>query len=144
MKEVLKKHARKLRFAVVGTLNTALDVATFLVLTLLVPLPKEFLNVISTSISFIFSFFANKKVTFKSKSRHSKKQFAYFTVITLFGLWVIQGFIILLLTPVINSLLVDKSLSLFVAKLVATIATLIWNYTLYSRVVFRTPTNPSD
>ncbi|MDO4780915.1 MAG: GtrA family protein [Candidatus Saccharibacteria bacterium] len=144
MREVLKKQARKIRFAIVGALNTTLDLATFFILTLLIPLPKEFLNVISTSISFIFSFFANKKFTFKSDSKHTKEQFVYFTAITLFGLWVIQGVIIFLLTPVINSLLANKSLSLLVAKLIATIATLIWNYILYSRVVFQTPTNSSD
>ena len=60
-----------------------------------------------------------------------------FTVVTLFGLWVIQGLIIHFMTPVIAGVGFTEDLSLMIAKLIATVATLIWNYLLYSKVVFK-------
>jgi putative flippase GtrA len=60
-----------------------------------------------------------------------------FTVVTLFGLWVIQGLIIHFLTPVIMNVGFTEELALLASKLVATVASLIWNYLLYSRVVFK-------
>ena len=92
----------------------------------------------STSISFIFSFFANKRYTFKSSSKENiVREMVLFTVVTLFGLWVIQGLIIHFLTPVIMNVGFTEELALLASKLVATVASLIWNYLLYSRVVFK-------
>ena len=60
-----------------------------------------------------------------------------FTVITLFGLWVIQSAIITLLTPPIQSIVTNDTITLVIAKLIATLASLTWNYVLYSKVVFK-------
>ena len=59
MEKFQEKHGDKLRFALVGGANTALD---FLLLFLFVNLGvnKIVANYFSTSISLIFSFFANK------------------------------------------------------------------------------------
>ena len=140
MQEIAKKHADKLRFAIVGSINTALDFSILFILTMLFNIPKELANFISTSVSFLFSFFANKKYTFKSTS----KQFILFTIVTLFGLWVIQTIIIAAITPVFTNLGINKSAALLISKLIATAASLIWNYTLYSRVVLKKPKNSSD
>lgn len=144
MQEVVKKHADKLRFAIVGSINTVIDFSILFTLTTLFNVPKELANFISTSVSFLFSFFANKKYTFKSTSKNLKKQFLLFTVVTLFGLWVIQTIIITAITPVFTNLGVNKPAALLISKLIATAASLIWNYTLYSRVVFKKPKNSSD
>lgn len=144
MQEVVKKHADKLRFTIVGSINTALDFSILFILTMLFNIPKELANFISTSVSFLFSFFANKKYTFKSTSKNLKKQFLLFTIVTLFGLWVIQTIIITAITPVFTNLGVNKPAALLISKLIATAASLIWNYTLYSRVVFKKPKNSSD
>ena len=144
MQEVVKKHADKLRFAIVGGVNTALDFSILFTLTMFIGIPKELANFISTSVSFLFSFFANKKYTFKSTSKNLKKQFLLFTIVTLFGLWVIQTIIITAITPVFTNLGVNKPAALLISKLIATAASLIWNYTLYSRVVFKKPKNSSD
>ena len=144
MQEVVKKHADKLRFAIVGGVNTALDFSILFILTILFNIPKELANFISTSVSFLFSFFANKKYTFKSTSKNLKKQFLLFTIVTLFGLWVIQTIIITAITPVFTNLGVNKPAALLISKLIATAASLIWNYTLYSRVVFKKSKNSSD
>lgn len=144
MQEIAKKHADKLRFAIVGSVNTALDFSILFILTMLFNIPKELANFISTSVSFLFSFFANKKYTFKSTSKNLKRQFLLFTIVTLFGLWVIQTIIITAITPVFTNLGVNKPAALLISKLIATAASLIWNYTLYSRVVFKKPKNSSD
>jgi hypothetical protein cdiviTM7_02105 len=144
MQEVVKKHADKLRFTIVGSINTALDFSILFILTMLFNIPKELANFISTSVSFLFSFFANKKYTFKSTSKNLKKQFLLFTVVTLFGLWVIQTIIITAITPVFTNLGVNRPAALLISKLIATAASLIWNYTLYSRVVFKKSKNSSD
>ena len=144
MQEVVKKHADKLRFAIVGGVNTALDFSILFTLTMFIGIPKELANFISTSVSFLFSFFANKKYTFKSTSKNLKRQFLLFTIVTLFGLWVIQTIIITAITPVFTNLGVNKPAALLISKLIATAASLIWNYTLYSRVVFKKSKNSSD
>ena len=144
MQEVVKKHADKLRFAIVGGVNTALDFSILFTLTMFIGIPKELANFISTSVSFLFSFFANKKYTFKSTSKNLKRQFLLFTIVTLFGLWVIQTIIIAAITPVFTNLGINKPAALLISKLIATAASLIWNYTLYSRVVFKKPKNSSD
>lgn len=133
MKAFIKKHESKLRFAIVGGLNTAID---FGILFLLhgFGLNKYAANIISTSVAFIFSFFANRSFTFKSK-KNARKQIIPFLVVTLIGLWVLQPIVIwLALIPMQN---IDQTIALFIAKLIATVASLIWNYTLYSRFVFK-------
>lgn len=144
MQEIAKKHADKLRFAIVGSINTVIDFSILFTLTMFLNIPKELANFISTFISFLFSFFANKKYTFKSTSKNLKKQFLLFTIVTLFGLWVIQTIIITATTPVFTNLGINKPAALLISKLIATAASLIWNYTLYSRVVFKKPKNSSD
>lgn len=135
--ELLRKHAEKLRFAVVGGANTALDFGILLILTNLFGLGSLPANYISTSLSFIFSFFVNKSFTFKSKSGNVKKQFALFIIVTIIGLWVIQPSIIWLVENALASLAWDTNVVLIIAKLIATVASLIWNYLFYSRLVFK-------
>ena len=143
MQEIAKKHADKLRFTIVGSINTVIDFSILFTLTTLFNVPKELANFISTFVAFLFSFFANKKYTFKSTSKNLKRQFLLFTAVTLFGLWVIQTIIITAITPVFTNLGVNKPAALLISKLIATAASLVWNYTLYSRVVFKKPKNSS-
>lgn len=137
MQGILKKHETKLRFGVIGGFNTILDFGLLFVFSSLLGVPRGFANVLSTSVAFVFSFFANKRYTFKSSDKKNViREMVLFTVVTLFGLWVIQGLIIHFLSPVIASFGFSSELALLGSKLVATIASLVWNYLLYSRVVF--------
>lgn len=136
MNQLTQKHATKVRFGLIGIINTALDFGLLFGLTNL-GLPKITANTISTSIAFIFSFFANKKYTFKSNSKNIVREIALFTIVTLFGLWVLQGTVLYTLVPILVQLGLSETMSLFVAKFLATIVSLIWNYLLYSRVVFK-------
>jgi len=134
--EHLRKHAQKIRFGIVGLANTALD---FILLFILVGLGLDKIpaNYISTGISFVFSFFVNKKFTFKSKGGNVKKQFAYFIAITIVGLWVIQPIIITIVSKLLESTGLAEAAILFIAKVIATGASLVWNYLFYSRLVFK-------
>jgi putative flippase GtrA len=134
--EHIKKHAQKIRFGIVGIANTALD---FIVLFFLVGLGLDKIpaNFISTGIAFIFSFFVNKKFTFKSSTGNVKKQFALFIVVTIIGLWVIQPLVITGISWVLAPTGWSAPVILFAAKVVATVASLVWNYLFYSRLVFK-------
>lgn len=119
-----------------GGINTALDFAILFILTF-AGMDKIVANYFSTGISLIFSFFANRQFTFKHKEGNAKKQFILFLFITLFGLWVIQPLVIWGCTEALEPYITNSAANLFVAKLIATIASLIWNYALYSRMVFK-------
>ena len=134
--ELLKKHAEKIRFGIVGIGNTAID---FIILFALVALgvDKIVANYFSTGIAFIASFFINKSFTFKSKGGNIRKQFLLFVIVTIVGLWIIQPLIIGGITAVLSSSTLAAGLVLFIAKIIATVASLIWNYLFYSRLVFK-------
>jgi len=136
MKDLLAQHAEKFRFALVGGFNTALDFGILFGLSAL-GVDKIVANYISTSVSFIFSFFANKTFTFKAKSGNARREFISFIIVTLTGLWVLQPLVITALTQLLATTALDDTAVLLIAKLLATIVSLIWNYILYSRVVFK-------
>lgn len=135
MQNLLKKHAEKLRFGLVGGANTAIDFGILFALVFL-GVDKLVANFFSTGIAFVFSFYVNRSFTFKSTGGNTKKQFGLFLVITLFGLWVIQPAIIAATAWLLASSDLSKSIILLAGKLLATVATLIWNYILYSKFVF--------
>lgn len=134
--ELVKKHAEKIKFGIVGVANTALDFA-ILFLLVAVGLDKIPANFVSTGVAFIFSFFVNKSFTFKSKGGNVKKQFLIFLGITIVGLWIIQPLIIGSLSNLLAGTHWASGIILFIAKIIATVASLVWNYILYSRFVFK-------
>ncbi len=136
MQNLLKKHAEKLRFALVGGANTAIDFGILFALVFL-GVDKLVANFFSTGIAFVFSFFVNRSFTFKSAGGNTKKQFGLFLIITLFGLWAIQPAIIAGVAWLLGSSNLSKPIILLAGKLLATVATLIWNYILYSKHVFK-------
>lgn len=140
MEKLIKKHAEKLRFGAVGGANTAIDFGILFVLVFL-GVDKFVANFLSTSTAFVFSFFVNKSFTFKSKGGNAKKQFGLFVLITLFGLWVIQPIIITQVGWAISDLGIPDPVVLFIGKLLATVVTLVWNYVLYAKYVFKKAEN---
>jgi putative flippase GtrA len=127
---------RKIRFGLVSSISTTIDFTILLLLTGLFHVPLIGGNFISTSISFVFSFFASKKFAFKTADRHIAHEAAKFIIITLCGIWVIQPTLIWLLEPIIRSFDIHGVLVVIIAKLIASSATFIWNYLFYTRLVF--------
>lgn len=131
----IKNRSEKIRFVAVGAINTLIDFCLLFGFRWL-GVPVVASNIGSTSTAFVFSFFANKNVTFQTKNTNVKREIALFIIVTLFGLWVIQSIVIVFLKPLLTSYSLPDATALFIAKLIATGVTLVWNYILYARVVF--------
>ena len=125
---------KPLRFVLVGVLNTLIDFGILFALTAaglgLVPA-----NMISTLVALAFSFFVNRSFTFGS-SGNPAWQAVKFLLVTLFGLWVLQPLVLLGGTALLDDPLGPHA-SLLVSKVAATIVSMVWNYLLYDRFVFR-------
>jgi putative flippase GtrA len=132
----IKNKPQKTRFIAVGGINTLLDFGILFLLKSF-GLPAVSANIISTSAAFCFSFFANKKYTFKTDTTNIKREIVLFVIVTLFGLWVLQTIVIKGVTYLLSGVDLPESVTLLIAKLLATIVSLTWNYILYSRVVFK-------
>ena len=129
---------QKIKFATIGAFNTAVDVAILFSLKTL-GINIVVANITSTGITFVLSFILNKKITFNSTNKTKKeniKEFLLFTIITLFGLWVIQTLVIYIITSILSNILISN-INLFIAKIIATIFSLVWNFILYKKVVFK-------
>lgn len=131
----LNSESQKVRFLLVGGSSTVLDF-TILFVAKSLGVPVVIANIISTGISFCFSFLANKNYTFRTHGANLKREISLFVVVTLFGLWVLQSIVIAAVLPILEPSVSDASLRLLIAKLLATIVTTLWNYILYSRLVF--------
>ncbi len=139
------KHRKLIVFCAIGVLNTAVDVTIYLVLRR-ANLPIVAANTISTAAALILSYSLNRKFTFKSTAK-ARSNIVPFLIVTLAGLWVLQPIVIhlalsVLRLPFAGSLLRQTGLSGsssrdLLSKLAATPATLLWNYILYSKLVFR-------
>lgn len=137
----MKNKQQIIRFGVVGGANTALDFGLLFLLKSL-GLPVITSNLISTSVAFCFSFFANKKYTFKTTDSNIKREIVLFIVVTLFGLWVLQTLVIKASLTLLAPTGLSADIALLAAKLIATFVSLVWNYILYSLLVF--PTKPTS
>ncbi len=132
----MKNSSQKVRFVAVGGINTLIDFGLLFSLKAL-GLPAISANVISTTAAFCFSFFANKKYTFKTAGTDIKREIFLFITVTLFGLWVLQTLVIAFVTGILAQTHLQDGIILLIAKLLATVVSLVWNYVLYSRVVFK-------
>lgn len=134
MAERDSRAGRPLRFLVVGVANTLLDIALFLALTAW-GVPVIIANMISTAVALCFSFLLNRAYTFRAGTG-VVGQAVRFLAVTLIGLWVLQPLIIQAMLALIGDQL-PSTAALLIAKGVATVASLTWNYLLYGAVVFR-------
>lgn len=133
----LLKH-NKIRFGLVGIINTLVDFSALLILARVFGVPMVLANIISTSGALSLSYLLNKKAVFQSKGPHSRRQLVLFVTGTLIGLWMIQTMMIVLVTYLASLIAPQASVMivLIAAKIIATISSLIWNYYWYSRIVF--------
>ena len=130
------KRSKKLRFGLVGAINTGLDFGILFILSA-VSFPAIPANYVSTSCALLFSFFANKKYTFRTETTNLRRQVVLFLACTLTGLWVLQPLTIFIVSNLFFSNSLD-GFSLLVCKLVATVVSLTWNYVVYNKYVFKT------
>ncbi|MBS7346769.1 MAG: GtrA family protein [Candidatus Sacchiramonaceae bacterium] len=132
------KNSQEFKFAIIGGFNTLLDFIILFGLTA-IGFNSIIANIFSTGITFVSSFILNKQVTFKSQKRTKReliREMILFTIVTLFGLWVIQSVVIYLASGLLGNFISQENIVLFLAKVIATGFSLIWNFVLYKRIVF--------
>lgn len=132
----MKNKSQLIRFGLIGVINTVLDFGLLFILKS-IGLMATTANIFSTSIAFVFSFFANKKYTFRSSGTNIVREMILFVAVTLFGLWVLQTGVIWLVLPHLSKLLRSSEMGLLVTKLIATAVSMAWNYILYDKLVFK-------
>ncbi|MFC2511099.1 MAG: GtrA family protein [Candidatus Nanoperiomorbus sp.] len=128
------KH-RPLRFVIVGISNTVLDF-TLMNLLSLAGLNLIIANTISTGIAMIYSFFMNKKWTFRNAGQDYLRQVILFFIFTAIGIWVIQNGLIILAQHYLPRFGLSSQVFNNLAKLGASVFSLTWNYLTYNRFVF--------
>jgi len=132
------------RFSLVGVINTMIDFCVYSV-AVFFGLPFFFANLISTSCGMAFSFFGNRSFTFKAKGASLRRQVFLFIVVTVFSQWVIQPFVIWIVSHISFSFtILGTSPALIVGKIAAIGFSFVWNFVLYNKVVFATRPEPSD
>lgn len=135
--------SQKVRFVLVGVINTIVDFIVLLSLVGLFSVQIIAANVVSTSCALIVSYLLNKKAVFKDTDPGNHRQVILFVAVTLTGIWLIQAIIIVMVNQGLDSLFGSvgtSSIDVIIAKSIATIGSLTWNYLWYSRVVFRRKT----
>lgn len=131
---IVKNKHEKLRFGAVGIANTLIDFGLLFILRWF-GMPVLAANFFSTSVAFTFSFIANKNYTFKTSGVNLRREVTSFLVVSLVAAWIIQPIVIYICLRILEPL--DDSASLLIAKVIAVGAAIVWNYILYSRIVFK-------
>ncbi|MGW4111711.1 GtrA family protein [Actinosynnema sp. NPDC004786] len=126
--------ATKLRFGVVGAANTLVDLVGYTALVL-AGLPVFVANLLSTSAGMALSFTLNRSYTFRSDGGDVRRQLSLFVLVTAFGLWVLQPLVILATGAALDG--PPDPAGVVAPKLAGLVVGFAWNYTLYSRVVFK-------
>jgi putative flippase GtrA len=136
MKKIILRHAEKIRFGLVGVLNTATDFVLLNILAVAVGLPVVLANTISSGLCMMMSFRLNKKWTFRAAGKNYFREVVLFFVFTIIGVWVIGNGLMAWLVPIMPT---DWSeiIRVSLPKVVATVASLIWNFVTYKYIVFR-------
>lgn len=152
MHERHKRQAR--RFSINGLSMSALDFVLFVSLGTFLHLPAVGANVVSTSLTSSLSYWINKHWVFgRERSDGSdRRMLLRFFIVTLSGLFILQNLIIFAITHEawvvgdwLSGVLAESELgyypssaiTLAVAKLVALLASSIWNFVGYKMFVFR-------
>jgi putative flippase GtrA len=132
-----------IRFGVVGVANTLVD---FVILNLLLYLADYpggadllFCNGIAFFVASLNSYLLNKNWTFADRVPGTSVQLGLFLGFTLVGMAINSGIVYLLAMPEVAPLAVPRAIWINIAKVIATVVSMVWNFTGYRRVVFRPP-----
>lgn len=132
----------KVRFALVGVANTAVDFFVLIILVTVFHTPAFIANIASTTAALVTSFGLNKKTVFKGEDGKHVKQLVLFLIVTIASIWLVQTVVMTQLYNFARDYFDVYSgwqaLALLIgAKVIGIIAGSIWNYMWYSRVVFK-------
>ena len=128
------------KFAAVGFLNTAIEFGILNLLSLATGITAGLvvggINVPGFAVAVVNSFFWNKFWVFRGGGKHTWQDFPKFFAVTLIGLFINSGMIILItsnggVTSLTGGILLNT------AKVFATVVSLSWNFLGYKFLVFR-------
>ncbi len=153
MQELIKKHAEKFRFAVIGGISTVIDFGVLFVLVGIgfQPIPSNF---VSTFLASIFNFFAHKSFTYKDETKTSARHIISYIIVTIGALWLLQPIVLYLndimfknwgmasnisnwFVELFGHLFTNAQFNLFIGKCLATGAAMVWNFILYKKFVYK-------
>jgi putative flippase GtrA len=129
------------RFGIVGLMNFSVDTGIVTTLSVWTGVFSGagiiLINIVSTTIAIINSYFWQRTWTFGEKVPPTKKEFLGFVMVTLVGLAVNSGLVFALTTFIqpFNGLTPVRLLT--AAKIMATLVSLFWNFLGYKFFVFK-------
>lgn len=129
MLDVIKKlkTGRIIRFVISGGSAAIIEYGTFLLLSLALHTNVLVANSISFLCGLITSFLLNKHWVFGSKNA-AHKEFVHYFILAIVNLCISTGLVWFMVNIHIPS---------FVAKLIAMVIIAIWNYFIFSRLIFK-------
>lgn len=124
------------RFASVGVVNTLVDLVLYVVLVV-VGVNPILSNFLSTSAGMAVSFVGNRRFVFGG-TQSRVREVTLFVVVCGLGIWVVQPAVILATSALLEATMTLPALvATSVPKILAILVAAVWNYLLYSRLVFR-------
>ena len=129
------------KFALVGVLNTVLDLGVLNLLILLSGIASGvFYSVfkgISFTIAVVNSYFWNKFWTFKKKEGNPEKEFLQFLVVSLIGFGINVGVASMIVNLVGPQFSLSSKIWANVGAITATLCAMTWNFLGYKFIVFK-------
>lgn len=129
------------KFILVGALNTFVDLGILNAFILFYDVaegtPLAIFKGLSFTVAVVNSYFWNKFWTFKSKEGDRKKEFIQFLVVSVIGLFVNVGTVVVLVNVIGAPGDIAPTLWVNIAALSATAASLAWNFIGYKFWVFK-------
>lgn len=136
------------RFVCFGVFSTTTDFAVLNLLIYVFHMPEVFANMVSISAALLVGYAVNRRLVFR-KQPPTKRHVGYFMVINLIGLYGLQTVVVILLShyPLAQSTIAGflatilahvpfTALESNVVKLIATLASGIWNFVMVRKFVF--------
>ncbi len=128
------------KFMLVGVLNTAIDFGILNLIIFLTGVTQGigifFTAAISFSVATVNSYFWNREFTFVSKKK-AGQNFGSFLIVTVIGLLINAFVVYFLSTYIFPHVIANPNLRPNVAKLLATVISLFWNFVGYKILVFK-------
>jgi putative flippase GtrA len=147
----LVKNREIILFAIIGILNTSIDIGVFALLKYSFNISNEshliiYINLISVITAIIFSYFANKYITFQHKKKTKPREFGSFLMVNALGFIVNTTILRLTILILPATILLPLSLSFIpsqlidpaiIGKLLGTGGSMIVSFVGYKFFVFR-------
>jgi putative flippase GtrA len=147
----LVKNREILVFIIIGVLNTSIDIGVFALLKYTFNIPNDshfiiYINLISVIAAIIFSYFANKYITFQHKKQTNKREVGSFLIVNGLGFIVNTSILKLAISLLPATILLPLFLSFvpsqlidpaIIGKLLGTGGSMIISFIGYKFFVFR-------